>query len=173
MEKAKKLIILSMLLMFVCVSLGYGQTSKRKRSRHGKSTKPSVTKTKSTVPAPTNLNSNAVTTESGLTYVITQQKDKEGRKPAIGETVLVHYTGTLTDGTKFDSSHDRSQPIAFKLGIGQVIKGWDEGIAKLGIGDQAILVIPPSLGYGERGAGGVIPPNATLIFIVELVEIKQ
>lgn len=173
MEKAKKLIILSMLLMFVCVSLGYGQTSKRKRSRHSKSTKSTVSKTKAPVPTPTNLNSNAVTTETGLTYIITQQKDKESRKPAIGETVLVHYTGTLTDGTKFDSSHDRNQPIAFKLGVGQVIKGWDEGIAKLGVGDQAILVIPSNLGYGERGAGGVIPPNATLIFIVELVEIKQ
>ncbi len=93
--------------------------------------------------------------------------------PKAGETVVVHYTGTLTNGIKFDSSRDRGQPFEFPLGAGRVIKGWDEGIAKLRIGDQAILVIPPTLGYGARGAGGgEIPPNATLIFIVELVNIK-
>jgi hypothetical protein len=112
----------------------------------------------------------AVTTPSGLTYVITHQGD--GRRPQNGETVLVHYTGTLVDGTKFDSSHDRNDPIAFSLGTGQVIKGWDEGIAMLGLGDTAVLVIPPALGYGAKGAGKVIPPNATLIFVVELVDIK-
>ena len=93
--------------------------------------------------------------------------------PKTGETVVVHYTGTLTNGVKFDSSRDRGEPIAFPLGTGRVIKAWDEGIAKLRIGDQAILVIPASIGYGERGAGGgEIPPGATLIFIVELVDIK-
>ena len=86
--------------------------------------------------------------------------------------MLVHYTGTLTDGTKFDSSRDRNEPIAFPLGRGAVIKGWDEGIAKLGIGDSAVLIIPPQLGYGEKGAGGVIPPNATLVFVVTLVDVK-
>jgi peptidylprolyl isomerase len=96
-----------------------------------------------------------------------------GRQPKIGETVSVHYTGTLTGGLKFDSSRDRGEPIEFKLGAGRVIKGWDEGIAKLHVGDQAILVIPSNLGYGERGTpDGTIPPNATLIFIVELVDIK-
>jgi FKBP-type peptidyl-prolyl cis-trans isomerase len=111
-----------------------------------------------------------VTTASGLTYVVTKRGD--GRKPLKGETVTVHYTGTLTNGTKFDSSHDRGEPISFPLGAGRVIKGWDEGIAKLGVGDHAVLVIPPELGYGERGAGGVIPPNATLVFVVELVGIE-
>jgi hypothetical protein len=111
-----------------------------------------------------------VTTASGLTYVITSRGN--GRRPNDGETVLVHYTGTLTDGTKFDSSQDRKEPIAFPIGQGAVIKGWDEGIAQLGIGDRAVLVIPPQLGYGAKGAGGVIPPDATLIFVVTLVDIK-
>jgi peptidylprolyl isomerase len=112
-----------------------------------------------------------VTTPTGLTYLITHHGT--GRQPKVGETVVVHYTGTLTNGVKFDSSRDRGEPIAFKLGAGQVIKGWDEGIAKLHIGDQAILVIPSQLGYGPRGAGdGLIPPDAALIFIVELVDIK-
>lgn len=91
----------------------------------------------------------------------------------MGDTVSVHYTGTLTDGTKFDSSRDRAEPIEFPLGQGSVIKGWDEGIAKMRVGDQAILIIPPTLGYGSRGAGSVIPPDATLIFIVELVGAKE
>jgi hypothetical protein len=118
-------------------------------------------------PAPAQL---GVTTASGLTYVITSRA--KGRRPKAGETVLVHYTGTLTDGTKFDSSQDRKEPIAFPLGRGAVIKGWDEGIAQLGIGDSAVLVVPPQLGYGEKGAGGVIPPNATLVFVVTLVDVK-
>ena len=111
-----------------------------------------------------------VTTPSGLTYLVTKRGG--GRTPKTGETVLVHYTGLLTDGTKFDSSRDRNEPIAFPLGTGRVIKGWDEGIAKLGVGDQAVLVIPPALGYGDRGAGGVIPAGATLVFVVELVDIR-
>ena len=112
-----------------------------------------------------------VTTPSGLTYVVTSRG--KGRRPKVGETVLVHYTGTLTDGTRFDSSQDSKEPIAFPLGMGTVIKGWDEGIAQLGIGDRAVLVIPPELGYGARGAGGgVIPPDATLVFVVTLVDIK-
>jgi len=111
-----------------------------------------------------------VTTASGLTYIITSRG--KGRHPKTGETVLVHYTGTLIDGTKFDSSQDRHEPIAFPLGKGAVIKGWDEGIARLGIGDSAVLVIPPQLGYGAKGAGGVIPPGATLVFVVTLVDIK-
>ncbi len=111
-----------------------------------------------------------ITTASGLTYVSTSRAN--GRRPKTGETVLVHYTGTLTDGTKFDSSQDRKEPIAFPLGRSAVIKGWDEGIAQLGIGDSAVLIIPPQLGYGEKGAGGVIPPNATLVFVVTLVDVK-
>jgi hypothetical protein len=120
---------------------------------------------------PVNAPATAVRTASGLTYLITRHG--QGRQPVAGEVVVVHYTGTLTDGVKFDSSRDRDEPIAFKLGAGQVIKGWDEGIAQLHLGDQAIFVIPPQLGYGERGAGSIIPPDATLIFIVELVDAKE
>ncbi len=112
----------------------------------------------------------AATTPSGLTYLIT--KKGTGRQPKTGETVVIHYTGTLTNGVKFDSSRDRSGPFAFKLGVGQVIKGWDEGVAKLRIGDQAILVIPAKIAYGTKGAGNVIPPEATLIFVVEIVDVK-
>ena len=119
----------------------------------------------------TNLSSGAVKTPSGLIYLIT--KKGTGAAPKAGDTVAVHYTGTLTDGTPFDSSKERGEPIEFPLGQGRVIKGWDEGISKMHVGDQAILVIPPDLGYGQRGAGGVIPPGATLIFIVELVDVKS
>jgi peptidylprolyl isomerase len=111
-----------------------------------------------------------ITTPSGLTVVMTHRAN--GRRPAPGDTVLVHYTGMLTNSKKFDSSYDRGEPIAFTLGVGQVIKGWDEGIALLGVGDEAVLVIPPALGYGAKGAGGVIPPDATLVFMVSLVDIR-
>jgi peptidylprolyl isomerase len=107
------------------------------------------------------------TTESGLQYVILEEGS--GEMPEAGNLVTVHYTGTLEDGTKFDSSYDRGEPIEFILGRGQVIPGWDEGISLLKEGSKAKLVIPPDLGYGAQGAGNVIPPNSTLIFEVELV----
>jgi peptidylprolyl isomerase len=111
-----------------------------------------------------------MTTESGLQYTLIEAG--EGPAPQPGDIVAVHYTGTLEDGTKFDSSLDRGQPIQFPLGQGMVIRGWDEGIALMNVGGKATLVIPPELAYGERGAGGgVIPPNATLTFEVELIEI--
>jgi peptidylprolyl isomerase len=112
---------------------------------------------------PTNLE----TTASGLQYAI--DEPGTGAQPRAGQTVSVHYTGWLPNGTKFDSSRDRGTPIEFPLGQGRVIKGWDEGVAAMKIGEKRTLVIPPSLGYGARGAGGVIPPNATLVFKVELV----
>ncbi len=93
----------------------------------------------------------------------------DGDEAVAGQTVEVHYTGWLTDGTKFDSSHDREQTFSFKLGGGQVIAGWDQGVAGMKIGGARKLTIPPEMGYGERGAGGVIPPNATLVFKVELI----
>ena len=95
--------------------------------------------------------------------------DKKNQKT---QTVIVHYTGTLTDGKKFDSSRDRGEPFRFTLGVGQVIKGWDEGVAKLSKGERAKLTISPDFGYGDRGAAGVIPGGATLIFDVELIDIK-
>ncbi|WKB81571.1 peptidylprolyl isomerase [Cellulophaga lytica] len=109
-------------------------------------------------------------TESGLRYKIIQKGN--GAKAESGKTVSVHYEGSLVSGQVFDSSYKRNQPIDFQLGVGQVIPGWDEGIALLQIGDKARFVIPSHLAYGSAGAGGVIPPNATLIFDVELMDVK-
>lgn len=109
-------------------------------------------------------------TESGLRYKILQKGN--GKKAEKGKTVSVHYKGQLADGTVFDSSYKRKQPIDFPLGIGQVIPGWDEGIGLLSVGDKARLVIPSHLAYGSRGAGGVIPPDANLVFDVELMDVK-
>ncbi len=109
-------------------------------------------------------------TESGLRYQILQKGT--GAKAEKGKMISVHYKGQLTDGTVFDSSYQRKQPIDFTVGIGQVIKGWDEGLQLLQVGDKARLVIPSNLAYGSQGAGGVIPPDATLIFDVELVDVK-
>jgi len=114
------------------------------------------------------------TTPSGLSYDDT--KPGTGATPAKGQTCVLHYTGWLwvkdAKGAKFDSSRDRGSPFSFPLGQGRVIKGWDEGVASMQVGGQRTLLIPPSLGYGGAGAGGVIPPNATLLFEVELLEVK-
>ena len=106
----------------------------------------------------------------GLKY--TDDQVGTGAEAQAGKTAVVHYTGWLMDGTKFDSSRDRNQPFSFPLGRGAVIKGWDEGVAGMKVGGKRTLIIPPALGYGARGAGGVIPPNATLMFDVELLAVK-
>jgi peptidylprolyl isomerase len=116
----------------------------------------------------------SVTTASGLQ--IADTKVGTGASPKTGQTCVMHYTGWLyqngTKGAKFDSSVDRGQPFEFAIGVGQVIKGWDEGVASMKVGGKRTLIIPPQLGYGARGAAGVIPPNATLIFEVELLGVK-
>jgi FKBP-type peptidyl-prolyl cis-trans isomerase FkpA len=109
-------------------------------------------------------------TASGLRY--TDLQEGEGEEALAGRTVEVHYTGWLENGTKFDSSKDRNQPFRFPLGAGHVIRGWDEGVAGMKVGGKRKLIIPAKLGYGARGAGGVIPPDADLIFDVELLKIK-
>ena len=109
------------------------------------------------------------TTASGL--IIDNLVAGEGAAAAAGQSVTVHYTGWLTDGTKFDSSKDRKDPFVFPLGGGRVIKGWDEGVQGMKVGGKRKLTIPPALGYGARGAGDVIPPNATLVFEVELLKV--
>ena len=108
-----------------------------------------------------------VTTASGLQY--TDEVVGDGPSPQPGQKVTVHYTGTFPDGRKFDSSRDRAQPFVFVIGRGQVIQGWDEGVLSMKVGGRRILTVPTQLGYGARGAGGVIPPNATLVFDVELL----
>ena len=117
---------------------------------------------------------NVVTTSSGLKYI--DVKAGTGASPQTGQTCVMHYTGWLYEngqkGKKFDSSVDRNEPFEFKIGVRQVIGGWDEGVGSMKVGGKRTLIIPPELGYGARGAGGVIPPNATLLFEVELLAVR-
>lgn len=170
MSRLRSSVIMTIALMVAAMNVpgAHGQTGRR-RAAPRRSTR--TTASRPVAPAAASPAAAATTTPSGLTYLITRHGN--GRQPKAGEIVLVHYTGTLANGVKFDSSRDRNDPIAFKLGAGRVIKGWDEGVAHLRVGDQAVLVIPPQIGYGSKGAGGgVIPPDATLIFIIEVVDVK-
>lgn len=156
------------LLFLVSVGLSNNQASNAIASPRSESAMVAASELDTT--SEENTSSNMVTTESGLQYEVI--KEGVGPTPEPGQTVTVHYTGTLEDGTKFDSSRDRAQPFSFPIGQGRVIKGWDEGLSTMKVGGRRRLVIPPELGYGARGAGGVIPPNATLIFDVELLKIS-
>ncbi|MCP9494492.1 MAG: FKBP-type peptidyl-prolyl cis-trans isomerase [Pyrinomonadaceae bacterium MAG19_C2-C3] len=113
----------------------------------------------------------AVTTASGLTYIVTRRG--AGRPLKSGDRVTVNYTGLLTNGAKFDSSLDRGAPFTFQIGAGRVIKGWDEGVGRLRVGDHATFILPPQLGYGARGAGSDIPPDSTLVFIIEVLSVEE
>ncbi len=173
-----KAIFLSVGIMMVCVvvlvlaQIG-GDNTEANAAQISQELTQSVTQTTPSIETKTLIASkdmsdeNIITTPSGLKYV--EIKEGTGDTPQTGQTVKVHYTGTLEDGTKFDSSRDRGQPFKFNIGRGQVIKGWDEGLSTMKVGGRRKLIIPAELGYGARGAGGVIPPNATLIFDVELL----
>jgi peptidylprolyl isomerase len=120
---------------------------------------------------PPPVSGEATTTESGLQYIVIAEGD--GAMPQPGQTVVVHYTGWFTDGNKFDSSVDRGEPFQFPLGQRNVIPGWDEGVALMRVGDKRRFIVPSDLAYGERGHPAGIPPNTTLIFDVELLDIGQ
>lgn len=152
----KKPVSILSLFVFLSVALGCGGSNKSDTS---------------STSAPTKVSGQPTTTASGLQYW--DIAVGSGSTAVAGGVVKVHYTGWLTTGEKFDSSRDRGEPFSFPLGAGEVIKGWDEGVAGMKVGGKRQLRIPPELGYGARGAGGAIPPNATLIFDVELLDVGK
>ena len=160
----------SVTLVLICsVSILFAQQSKTKKTTNKiKPTKKTSTVVGEVKRENTKMENNEFTTASGLKVKITEKGN--GKQVIKGDKVTAHYTGTLADGKKFDSSKDRNQPFSFKVGTGQVISGWDEGFQLLSIGDKATFTIPSNLGYGANGAGGVIPPNATLFFDVEVLD---
>ena len=165
----KKSILAVFVIMAVCV--GFSSAQSKKRTAHRKRcviVKRTIIKR--IMKNPTNNSAAATTTASGLTYIVTKHGD--GQQLKVGDNVIVNYTGMLTNGKKFDSSLDRGQPFSFPLGAGRVIKGWDEGVQKLHVGDHATFILPSTIAYGPRGAGSDIPPDATLIFIIEVVGVK-
>lgn len=170
-------------LFIILLSIGLLAGCSKKKSEQAPATQPSEKTSEQSQPAQegkmdVNTNkphqipeSDFVTTPSGLKYA--DLVVGSGEQPKTGDVVVVHYTGWLTDGTRFDSSVLRGQPFKFPLGMHRVIPGWDEGLSTMKVGGVRQLVIPPQLAYGDRGAGGVIPPNATLIFEVKLLGIEK
>lgn len=158
-----KRILVMLSALALLAGMAMAQKKAQKSSKKAESTKVNTN-------APTQVTGEPVTTKSGLKYW--DIKKGTGETATEGKTVKVHYTGWLTNGTKFDSSVDRKEPFEFHLGAGDVIRGWDEGVAGMQVGGKRQLRIPPDLGYGNRGAGGVIPPGATLVFDVELLGVK-
>lgn len=177
-----KAILLSVGVMLVCVVVLVVAQITSGKQENAVAAQLSEVNTTEVAVAPASVNENnliasntmsddkIVTTPSGLKYK--EIKEGDGETPKKGQRVKVHYTGTLESGKKFDSSRDRGQPFEFVIGVGQVIKGWDEGVGSMKVGGRRELIIPSELGYGARGAGGVIPPNATLLFDVELLGVN-
>lgn len=164
----KKLIFAVFLTITLCASLSFAQAKKKTVTGKKRVTTKTTTVKKMT---DTPIKSAAVTTASGLTYIVT--KKGEGAQLKAGDIIMVNYTGLFTNGQPFDSSFNRGEPLSFPLGAGRVIKGWDEGLQKLRVGDHAIFIIPPAIAYGKEGfGGGVIPPDTTLVFLVEVVGVK-
>ena len=160
--------ILALFLIIAAFAVVASAQTRRRAVR--KVTPKAATVKKTTVTKAPVVRQEGVTTASGLTYIIT--KKGAGAPVKAGDEVIVNYTGLLTNGQKFDSSLDRGETFSFRVGAGRVIKGWDEGLQRLRVGDHATLIIPASIGYGARGAGGVIPPGATLIFLIEVIGVK-
>ena len=162
--------IFAVFLIIAAFGIAATAQTKRRVVRKVTTTRTTVKKpvVKRTLPQP--VKQEGVTTASGLTYIVTKKGD--GARIKKGDEVIVNYTGLLTNGTKFDSSLDRNQTFSFFVGEGRVIRGWDEGLQLLRVGDHATLIIPASIGYGERGAGNIIPGGATLIFIIEVIGVK-
>ena len=162
--------IFAVFLIIAAFGIAATAQTKRRVVRKVTTTRTTVKKpvVKRTLPQP--VKQEGVTTASGLTYIVTKKGD--GARIKKGDEVIVNYTGLLTNGTKFDSSLDRNQTFSFFVGEGRVIRGWDEGLQLLRVGDHAMLIIPASIGYGERGAGNIIPGGATLIFIIEVIGVK-
>lgn len=163
------LVLLSTLMLTGCIATTPNETPSQQTETS--TTTPSPLATSTTSDSQTNR-SKGTTMPNATTLQVKDIKVGTGATAKAGNQVTVHYVGTLTDGKKFDSSRDRNQPFTFTLGAGQVIKGWDQGVAGMKVGGVRQLTIPPELGYGDQGAGGVIPPKATLVFEVELLKVQ-
>lgn len=170
MIKVAEMALLAAALLFVSAC----SSSEEGAGREDAARAPAAGSTEASTTAPAGpppVSGDTATTESGLRYIVIQSGD--GERIQDGQVAVVHYTGWFTDGRKFDSSLDRGEPFPFPLGAGRVISGWDEGVALMRIGDKRRFIVPPQLGYGEAGHPAGIPPNATLIFDVELLGVQE